>query len=386
MFNTSRSTIQDFLAIYKQAVRGQGDQYADVRDGSVYEQPGGVAAMIWSREAQRDEDLFRAVYFNTAEGEQLTDLVYAKDGISRILDAPGVGVATFVRPNASAGGGTIWAGTRIAVLSSDGLSVATYYEVAQDISITTQLIAQLVPIKATFNGPGSKVYASTGTGASAYPRLDDALWDSTWTVTNLSCEDGTVFEPAKDFRTRVKQARLDKRVGYVTSITNVAKAAGAAQIALFSSNYGGDDSDAGLNVCYVGDTGFNSSTSLVNNVMLALEGVRVLGDNLQVLPMTTANLTVTATVQLKVAPYLVNTTRIGERIANKLVQYLGKGFAYSTAEMTGAMFKASHEIQDAIITVPSSDIGILVGGSFPAVLTKYNLNPNDVHLTFTGPA
>lgn len=49
MFATDRPTVADFLSAYKGAIRGTKDNRADLNEGSMYEQVGGVAAIIWSR-------------------------------------------------------------------------------------------------------------------------------------------------------------------------------------------------------------------------------------------------------------------------------------------------------------------------------------------------
>src|SRR6185312_11844872 len=115
MFSKPQPTIDDFLTTYGQAIVGGKDEFADVREGSVYDYPGGVSSILWSREVQRDEDMFSSDYLDTAVGDDLTALVLDRFGIQRVLDAPGTGVADLSRPNANAGGGTVWAGTRIPI-------------------------------------------------------------------------------------------------------------------------------------------------------------------------------------------------------------------------------------------------------------------------------
>lgn len=387
MFSTPIPGIADFVRIYGDAIVGRKDSYADTREGSVYDYPGGVSAVLWSRESQRDEDMFAVDYLDTATGDDLTDLVLRRYGIQRYLDTPGVGVVTFQRTSTAAGGGDIWEGTRIAVVDVSGRSEPTYYEVADDTSVASTATTVSAPVRATFNGLGAKISATINDVKR--PRLDDVLWDSSWVAVRLDCQDGTELEPPDKLRARVRQTRLDNRSGFPRAIIRACNRAGAARVALFRSDYGDGTSDAGLNVCYVGDVGYNATSALVKACMVAVDSARVCGDGLQVLPMLSQALTVKATVYLTDAPSEFNLQALGSRLQRALSSYAGLGFAYGIDELRGVMIAASSAVQDAAITTPSSDATVLqtIGGvlNFPAVLPRYTIRQEDVHLTFVGP-
>src|SRR5580693_466230 len=113
-------TITDLLGVFGAGVVARTDPNADVRRGAVYDHFAGVGAILFSREAQRDRDLFRARYFDTADGADLTELVATRFGIARVLDGYGTGTALFTRDSPSAGAGTIWEGTRIILAAGAG--------------------------------------------------------------------------------------------------------------------------------------------------------------------------------------------------------------------------------------------------------------------------
>jgi len=385
-FNSPQPTIADFLEMYRAGVRGVCDRFADVREGSAYEHIGGLAAILWSREVQYDEDAFDAIYFATADGQDLTDLVLQRYGKARILDTPGLGFATFTR-TVVAGATTINAGTRIMIGDVTGKSQPIYYEVASSTPVTAFQSSVQVPIRATFPGPSSSFASSRG---DVRPPLLVDILEGTWRVDTLACGAGTTFEPAADFRARVRTERKAARSGYLPAFRAACTSAGATHIYPFASDFGGDANDVGLNVIYVTDDSFQTPPSLLTGCTLALEKVRILGDQLQVRPITTQALSVVATITLHDQPANYNIDRLRARLTNALTLYLTQSFAYSRDEMAGAMIQASSAIQDVSFLRPTVDVGILrdVGGGllgFPDVLTRYTLDPLNVTLTFVGP-
>lgn len=374
--------IADFIQHFARGVHGTKDNRADIREGAIYQVPDGVSAVIWSRQAQRDTDLFRATRFGEADGDDLTRLVRQRFGIERMLDSFGTGQATLKRPGTGAGGGTVWEGTRIRLVTSDGNTDSRAYAVSQDTVISATAKSAVVPVRATEPGTGWSV--SVG-----YPGayLDDPLWDSTWTVQQLSCGDGTIFEEAKAFRARVIQSRIDSRVGYRKAIIQACIAAGAQNIALFASDYAGDQFDSGLNVCYVGDAGYQTSESLRRSCMFALEKFRVLGDALRVSPMQSSALDAELNVYLVDAPANHNQFALIGLIQDAVTQKFGGNqgsFGFSLDMISGSIFRASPAVQEVDFITPTSDEDVVfpIGDqlNFPAVLTRYFPRNINVHL------
>jgi hypothetical protein len=370
-------TIKELLEVAATSVRGNMDSTADFIRGSDYESLLGPSAVIWSREAARDTDLFNAVNFNTADGEDLTVMAKKRYGKDRILDTRGAGTVVVSRP---AGGTseTFWKGSEFHVSGPQ----PKVYRATQNTVVSSSALLATVPIEAVEFGPGVAVDVTAGVN------IADRLTDSTWRVDRLSCGDGTLFEKAEAFRARIRQERRDARVGQTKAIIKACNAAGAASVALFRSDFAGDDYDHGLNVCYVGDLGNNGSPELVKACTLALEKVRVGGDHLQVLPMARTALNVTATVTLYDAPPLFDLKRLERIHVAALSQYLGGlsgRYDYSVVGLESAIARHTPEVQAVTLSTPSVDAAIVEGTNknFPAVLYRYVLG--QVSIRYVGP-
>jgi hypothetical protein len=373
-------TIADLTQAFHSAVRARRDRRADGRDGSAYDYIAGTSAILWSREAQRDADLFRAIYFDEAEAEDLTERTRRLFGIDRVLDTPGRGFATLVRPTATRGAGTVWEGTRIRDAAAASTSIA--YSAAQNTDVQASDLYTVVPIRATQTGGGVAVHASRGTA-----QLDDPLWDPSWTVASLSCDDGTDFELAHVFRARVRAQRLAQRAGYAPRIIRVCESVGADHVALFRSDYGGEDH--GLNACYVGDAGYSGSLDLVRRVTVALEPVRVCGADMPVRPLTVATLSVRASVTLWDDPAHFHVAALEQTLRAALLSAFDgarEGFSYQRDALAGALTRVSDAVQSVRFDEPLSDASVLQSGQFPSTLTRYVLPPTSCRLTFQGPA
>ncbi len=367
---------QELIDIAGQAIRGGGDYAADLVRGSDYESIIGPTAVIYSRQGLRDIDLFNAGKFHTAVGDDLTRRVLEQFGVQRYLDTRGTGTAVLARPTAAGADGTIWAGTRILIYGSQ----PKYYRTVEDTPVLAGELVVSVAIEAVELGRGSLANETTNL------RVDDELWDNTWVPRSLVCADGTNFESATALIARVREGRKDSRVGHLKKMELVCKAAGADKVVIFRSDFGGADTDSGLNVCYVGDAGYTSSAALVKACTLALRSARVLGDHLQVLQMGRANLAVSADIYLRDQPQDLDTVKLDQIHRSAVTQYLGGregGFTFSRSGMRGALIRHTPEVQGVTIVTPSADVGILTAGAFPEVLYRYIVS--DIALRYHGP-
>ena len=96
-------TVDQLRSVAIDAVRGGGFDRADNHTGAVFDYFFGTSAILWSQQLQYTRDLFRAIYFDDADGSDLTDRVEKIWGIPRIFDSYGTGFATFSRPSAHRG-------------------------------------------------------------------------------------------------------------------------------------------------------------------------------------------------------------------------------------------------------------------------------------------
>lgn len=371
-------TIRELLDAAGTAVRGLADKNADFIRGSDYESLTGPSAILWSRQARRDSDLFADVNFATASDQALTDMAMLRYGKQRILDSRGAGI---VRLKRAAGGDaeTIWKGTRFFVPGP----TARFYRATADTPVAAGAANIVVPIEAVDIGPG--VAVSVGGNIA---RIGDQLEDSTWLVVELVCADGQLFEKAEDFRERIRRELFEARVGQTAAIIKACKRVGAANVEVFRNNYAGSEYDHALNVVYVGDLGFSSPPDLVRACVLELQGFRALGDNLQVLPMARVELDIRATLHLYDHPALFDLERIERLHVASLHHYLNGSsgrFTYSLDGIRGAIARNTPEVQQVVLTTPTADDQIVVGAAknFPATLNRYV--PGSITLTYRGP-
>lgn len=370
-------TVSDFLTAGQEAVRGQVDIYADLRTGSIYDHINGPLAILHARQAQADRDKFRAIYINTAQGADLTRIVTSRLGVPRILAAQGQGLCQFSRSNASGGATTFWAGTRIQVNGNNPV----IYQVANTVSVGSVTGAS-IPIQAALTGPGSQVSAATNL------TLLDALSDTTWAPTSLTCAAGTNFEDAQDYVARARATLLTNRNGYLAKITSVLAGIGAAHIIAFDSTYGLNltdfsFNDSGLNAIYVGDANFGSTPALVQAATIALESCRVLGCDLWVGGIQKQLLQITGIANLIDDPGKLPQTVIQQSILQALTAEF-PAYVVKTAAISATICSASPYIQSYSGFLPPVD-STIAPGNFPATLLLYTVTPGLISVTLGPP-
>ncbi len=365
-------TILEMLQMGAVAIRGSADKTADFVRGSDYESLLGPCAVIWSRQAQRDTDLFNAVNFHTADGDDLTQMALKRYGKVRLLDARGTGTATLVRPT-SGTADTIYAGTRLLLIGSTSKT----YRVTADTDVLGATTSVVVPIEAVDIGPGSAATIVDPAGLKV--RVDDRLRDTRWKVTALTCSEGTIFEQADVFRTRIRTERRAERVGQNQAIIDACVDAGAVNVVLFRSDYAGPAYDHGLNVVYVGDANFVGSAALVKACTLALRDIRIAGVHLQVFPMAAATVAINANVYLVEAPGRYDIDRMRAFHTAAIRQYMNGEtgtFSYAVSGIRGAIILRSPEVGRVDILSPTADAAVVSGAmkNFVSPLKRYSIS------------
>lgn len=355
-------TTLEMLDAFAAEVRGRR-KVADARRGSLHELvAGGPGAILWAREARRDRDLFRACFFDSARAGDLDYRITSFGGPERIQATRGRGTAVLRRASAAGGAGIIWAGTRVAVYGRPGLR---HYRVATDKQVTTET-AVTVAIEAQETGAG---FAISAYGGDLNAKLEDLLWDNSWSVERIDCADGTEQETDAAYLGRYRQGKLDRRAGYAKSITDACKAVGAAYVSLFESDFGGVD--MGLNRCFVADETLGSPPELIRACRLAVHGVRVLGCDLTVHGMQrvvsdfVVHLTMTqAAMGYDAAGIKLETAEVVRRY---LADPLGKHF-FSRDALRGAIAGTIRNVQAVDLETAPADadvIAYLAGAYLP---------------------
>ncbi len=384
-------TTRELLDAYKGATQGERDETIDLHSGSGYDVHAGVGAMLWLREATRDRDIFRAVYVDTAEGDELDRIILKRTGVARIQETHGAGVAELRRASAGGGAGTFWRGTRISLLSG-GLALPKVYPVAADMPCGATALGATVPVQAFDGGAGHT--ADTIATPPLVIRIEDELWDDSWQVTRLACGEGTDRESPTAYRERARQGRRDARPGYIKSITDACVKAGASHVALFPSDFlatgplGSPTGDYGISRCFVGDSGYSATQALINRCIVALESVRVCGADLPVFGMAPAAVGLTIGIRLWNDPGRFDVQAIKRAALAGATNYFGSrsnAFYFRASAIGGAIRALVRDTQDIEVT-PSPAEPVLATLFATAPLPRYYLNPSQVSITVSGPA
>lgn len=378
-------TVPELVRAFHNGVRAMRDKREDRHAGSIYDHMAGVSAILWSRQAQRDRDMFRSCYVDFASGHELTDRVSFEFRVDRLLDTKGIGYAVLSRPNASAGADMVWTGTQIRVLAYGGTAVSLAYEVTANTPVGATALEIKVPIRATVAGVG--VAANVTLQDVPLPVLDDPLKDPSWSVIQLTCADGTVYQKDSEYRAGARDAERKSRIGYKDSIIQACLDEGATYVAAFSSDYAGSQYDWGLNAVYVGDASFEGNATLIKRVTLKLEEVRVLGADVQVLPMSAGRLKINANVRLGVDPSAFDWIGTADDIKRAIAgsfQGASNGFTYRKDAIAGVAYQVSPRVIGMDFITPTTDHQILSTGpvpSFPPSLVHFSVLPSDIILT-----
>lgn len=378
-------TLTDYLQAARKRLRGERDRYADTHSGSMYDHLAGPVAVLLLRETDRDQDLFSDIYFADASSDALTNLIQGRWQIPRILDTYGQGTSTWSRSSAAAGAGTLWQGTRVQVPGTP----PGVCQIAADYPVSATQVVATPTIEATVLGTGQAVTA----GINSNLQLLDPLYDPLWLPQTLTCADGTDFEDAATYRARALALRLSLRNGYITRLTQICQQQGAKYVIFFASNYGlvqtDFTDDFGLNAIYVADANYQTPQSLITNCTLALEAVRVLGNDLQVGGVIQTPINITATVYLRDTPGRMDIIPVERSSTAALLSKFSKGtnFAYKLVELAAAMRAAAPSIQNVVFNAPgiSADSPILLANKWPYQLPRYTLAPQNITLSLTGP-
>ncbi len=355
-------SVQRLRRAFEAGVKFERDESADTHDGAMYDLLGGIGALVFYRLATRDRDIFRALYFDTAESEDLERIVPERfPGESVILATRGAGNLFVRRPNAAGGAGTFWKGTRISVLPA-GVGHLETYEVAVDTAVSASALTARVPIQADHEGSGVEI------DTTGIARFEDELWDSSWFVTRLVSGDGTDREKPQDTRARIRKARFDRRVGYAKAISDTLIAAGATEVALFASDFLAtnpsnfliigelDDGygDVGLNRAIVADASFTTSEELLRNCRVAIDTVAIAGSALQVLPMQPVLVTLAITIHTWDDPGRFHVAGIrtnGVRSVENYFETRQNPFYFREAGIRGAIIRVIPDVQAVDITM-----------------------------------
>jgi len=382
-------SVPDLTRAFHAAV-GSQHKTEDSHDGSVYDRFAGLGALTMRRLAERDQGEARAIFFDNATDERLDYYISKRFGVERVQDTPGTGFAQVKRASGTAG--TFLKGTRIGV-GRGGSDPLRYWLVAADTPIGTDLQAN-VPIVAGVTGPLGQLSVS----AEDVPVLQfvDQQWDNTWQVLSIDCGPGTTRQSDAAVRAGIRQQRLDSRPGFETAIVNAMVAAGAGVVALYQSDFLGEESDCGLNRIYVGDAAYESPLALLSACRLAVPNVCVAGTSVQVLPMTNSLLYVKVNVKLWDSPERFNQVQAQADAIAATTEYFAKrdnAFLWSAGAIRAAVMGAVPNVHSVTVSASTDSTGLVpvpepvLANLFSAYpLPRYRVADWSVTATVSGPS
>jgi len=343
-------TLEEMLDAFAGAVSARR-RVADLEEGSLYDLAAGVGALLWMRQAARDQDEFRNIYFRTAREEHFDRYIARKfPGKERTLASAGTGYALLSRPASTAGGGSFLDGTRILVGGGTSRGPSTYVIQGTQPVPAGDLTARVL-ISATVAGAAGQVDALRGDVPIL--RIEDPLWDNTWRVDRLVCGSGTELESVDAARARITRARIDERNGFNRAIVDRMKLAGASRVVMFRSDANGATEDVGLNMVYVGDDNWQTSAALLLACRLAMPGVAVAGTSVQVLPMGSVDLDVDVLVRLWRPPAQLDQVTAQRSAQAAVEEYFvarENPFLWNKSGISGSVARAVRGVQGVDVT------------------------------------
>lgn len=234
-----------------------------VNDGDVTEADLHAGAAMADACIRFSAQALKETFFDGAKGAALDLLVLDRLSLPREPATAAQVTLSFTRTSGGAGG-TIPAGTTVATL---------YDPSGKQVRFTTD---GAIVVPGADNGPFTIVATATTTGrdsnaaAGTIEQIVDALFDSTFTVTNAATAGGgNEAESDEDFRRRAKAFYSTLRRGTVAALEQGALGVATVRVATVS-----EDFDSGITTIIVGDEDGNSTAQMIEDVEFELENWR----------------------------------------------------------------------------------------------------------------
>lgn len=207
-----------------------------------------------------------ATYFGGATGDDLTTLADDHFNIQRNEAIEAYGTVTFSRVAATAGAGTIAAGSVVAT-AKDALGREVQFQTKADLSWgALETGDKDVDVEALLAGADGNVEAGEVT------RVVTSLWDTSFTVTNAAAiAGGSDAETDEELLSRVKGFSLTIRRGTLAALEYGAKQVSGVAYATAVEDAGG------IVTVYVTDSAGSSNGTMETNVLAELEDWRAAG-------------------------------------------------------------------------------------------------------------
>lgn len=371
-------TIRQFLDAYHTGM-SLGDPDADRHVGSIYEDIGGPAALLWRRLVERTRAGFRENYQAHAS-RRLDQHMERRYDREREQGSPGTGTIVARRPNTVLGAGFFRKGTRFLVGKSGEKS--TYYEVTADTLAVDTATEVTIEVAATYNGP----FGAVEGGTELFMAWTDPIWDQSWVIEEINVGPGTLREGDDEYRQSARSLRFDDRPGHTTKIESMLRTLGAQTVVLMGSEHFGDDDDLG-NFAVVGDAGFETSAELLKACRLALDGVTIAGTAVQAVPLTRVVLEVVVTIHLFDEPARFDTVGIAQAARGAVLEYFESrtnAFLWTANAIRSAVYRSTRNIQSLSVTTSVAEPSLSALFADPP-LPRFVATPYSVNVVILGP-
>lgn len=235
------------------------------RPGSDLDLTIGSAAAMGEEVVGQLADVTAGLALDTAEGEALDRFVFDLPfPVERNPAAPALTPVRFTRPAATAGAGTLPAGTRV---SFGGVVFRTLL----DAPVGSSALTVDVDAQAENTGPGGNLPAGqSGT-------VLDTVFDTTFTVTNTEiAAGGRVVESDASLKSRARELQTAP-AGLLSSIENGAKTVDQVVHATAAEELDADGIQTGYVSLVISDANGNSNSTIASAVSAVLDEYRGAG-------------------------------------------------------------------------------------------------------------
>ena len=230
--------------------------------------------------------------------------------------APALGTVTFSRPTATAGSGSVPAGTKVLTLSG--------------IEYFTTGVANFgaLTLEASVNVSAAKAGKDFQAGANSIRRIDpqalQQLWDPTLTVNNpAACAGGEPAETIDAFRERLRRFFIGARRGTLSAIEFGATQVPGVDSSQAVETFDADGTAARLVRLFIADSSGIASRALADKVLLALNEYR--GGGITVIVDTGAPTLVSLTLALRfltIAGTTPDTVTLRDQVRGACVEFI----------------------------------------------------------------
>lgn len=250
LYDLGKSTL-----IARRALRGK---VVVVEEGDVYDAIIAGCATMATAIVAYAEARYRACFLDGAEGADLTSLAHDR-GVDRDPGSQAIGSITLTRASATAGAGTIPAGTKIQTEPDATGATVTFIT-------DTDAVFGALDLTKTVNGRAVEIGKSGNIEIGALARITDTVFDSTILPSNAARFTGGIEEEGdQDLRDRVRAFFLTQARGTIEALIFGAKQVpGVDRVSVVVDA-------AGVVTVYVADEDGNSNQTMVDLVDEELE-------------------------------------------------------------------------------------------------------------------